>query len=55
MGTQGFRQKLYVLFVTNRFLVRKTKTQISVENKLNAFASKMKAAFSMPNYAYNFA
>jgi len=44
-----------VLFVTNRFLVRKTKTQISVENKINAFASKLRAAFIAPSYAYNFA
>ncbi|MFA5623163.1 MAG: hypothetical protein WC981_02945 [Candidatus Dojkabacteria bacterium] len=43
------------MLVTNRFLVRKTKTQISVENKLNAFASKLVAAFSAPAYAYNFA
>jgi hypothetical protein len=55
MGTLGFRRKFNGCFVTNRFLVRKTKTQISVENKINAFASKLRAAVSAPLFNYNFA
>lgn len=58
MGTSGYRQKLDSIRFKSRLYSLK-ETQISVENRINAFVKDVvdtvKTAFAAPMYNFNFA